>query len=136
MLVLADDLAGRLETSTPLGTNYPRLSAGCLFLQHPKQCDSMAACMDPGSSQPGRFGRVCCLLAGAHLGSNRSPATIDPVSEVFNFLLAGLDQRPASSGNLDAGVCRQSDRMARAANAPAAGRDTDEGLKEQILKIT
>jgi len=26
--------------------------------------------------------------------------------------------------------------MARAANAPAAGRDTDEGLKEQILKIT
>src|SRR5437667_7206361 len=134
MLVLADELAGRLETSTPLGTDHPRLSAGCVFLQHPEQCNSMAAGMAPGSAQPARIGPVCCLLAWADLGGDRSPATIDPVPYALCFLLAGLDQGPAPGGNLDARLRRQSHRMARAANAPPAGRDAREGLKERFSR--
>ena len=91
MLVLADVLAGRLETSTPLGTNHPRLPAGCVLLQYPKQCNSMAAGIAHNPSQPARIGCMCCLLAGADLGGGRSPATIDPVPETFCVLLAGLD---------------------------------------------
>src|SRR6266404_4260699 len=108
MLVLADDLAGGLETSTPLGTHDPCVSAGCIFLQHPKQCNTVAARLVPGSSWRDRFGCVSRLLAGADLGGHRPPATIDPVSEAICLFLAGPDQRPAPGGNLDAGVCRQS----------------------------
>src|SRR2546421_583573 len=124
MLVLAYDLVGRLETSTPLGTNHPRVPAGCVFLQHPQQCNAMAGCMASDSSQPARIGSLSCLLAGADLDGDRSPAAIDPVPEAFSFLLAGLDQRFAPGANLDARLRRQSHRMARPANAPAAGRGT------------
>src|SRR5580765_8011951 len=104
MLVLADDLAGRLEASTPLGTNYPCLSASCVFLQHRKQCNAVAAFMAPGSPQRARIGFMPWLLAGAHLGSDGSPVSIDQVPRAFCFLLAGLDQRFVPTGNMDAGV--------------------------------
>src|SRR5262249_48372424 len=52
MLVRADELGRRMETSTPLGTNHSRLPAFTLFFQHPQQSHPLAIAVGGSKAVP------------------------------------------------------------------------------------
>ena len=124
MLGCTRRLALRLEASTPLGADYPRLPAGAVFLEHSCESDPLAAGVGLRSSNVMDFvGNGGARAIFATRGQLGSPAKADETA-VANFENVAADsERFASAWRLDCGFFGVHGGVARPADGAQAGWD-------------